>query len=143
MNQLTFLGSLAFFFESLHLSIFIFASIERCTIEFYGSHVIRVFTCGRRTPYSRRTSRRLLPRRRISATLYAAIPTAQPSPSTAFFRFPPPSSSFGGSDVTRREDRAAIETTRLHGTILTWRAYVYRARYHVLAQPKLRPILTL
>lgn len=137
MDQLTFLGSLDF--ESLHLSIFIFASIERYTVVFFDSHVIRVFTCGRHTPYPRRTSRRLLPWRRISAILYAAIPTAQPSPSTAPFR--PRLFILHPVAATRREARAAIETVR--GTILTRRGYVYRARYHVLAQSKLRPILTL
>lgn len=75
----------------------------------FSSHVTRVFTCGRRMPRPRRTSRRLLPWRRISATLYAAIPTTPGHP-----KHPSPrSSSSNGGDAVR----TAIETVR--GTILT------------------------
>lgn len=111
MDQLTRFGSC---FSILTSSDFhIHEDRESHVRSRFGSHVTRVFTCGRRMLRPRRTSRRLLPWRRISATLYAAKPTTSLSlipsrhPSARF------SSSSSGGDAAR----AAIETVR--GAILT------------------------
>lgn len=61
-------------------------------------------------PRPRRTSRRLLPWRRISATLYAAIPTTPRSP---------PEHPSASPDPSQRRRRDASRYRDVRGTILT------------------------